>query len=107
MSKAITAFLLLSTACPAFAQTVPPPTVPQQIVYHHWPEQFVQWIGPELPYSMIVLYVDANASGGPLYQVMLSERATGKRILYTNRQRPGDEAYVTDIQLDRPANPGK
>ena len=107
MFKVITATLILSSAIAAFAQTVPAPTIPQQIIYHHWPEQFVQWIGPELPYSMIVLYVDANASGGPLYQVMLTERATDKRVLYTNRQQPGDNATVTNIQFDRPANPGK
>jgi hypothetical protein len=107
MFKTITATLILSSAIAAFAQAVPPPTVPQQIIYHHWPEQFVQWIGPELPYSMFVLYVDANATGGPLYQVMFTERTTDKRVYYTNRQQPGEDAFVTNIQFDRPAHPGK
>jgi hypothetical protein len=107
MFKAITATIVLTSAIAAAAQTVPAPIVPQQINYHHWPEQFVQWIGPELPYSMIVLYADANAVGGPLYQVMLTERGTDKRVLYTNRQQPGGDAIVTNIQFDRPADPGK
>jgi hypothetical protein len=107
MFKAITATLILSSVIAAFAQAVPPPTVPQQIIYHHWPEQFVQWVGPELPYSMFEFYADANATGGPLYEAVLTERATGKRIRYANQQQPGEEMYTTNIQFDRPAAAGK
>jgi hypothetical protein len=107
MFKAITATLILSSAIAALAQAVPPPTVPQQIIYHHWPEQFVQWVGPELPYSMFEFYADANATGGPLYEAVLTERATGKRIRYANQQQPGEEMYITNIQFDRPAAAGK
>jgi hypothetical protein len=107
MFKALTVSLLLGSAVSMYAQ-IPAPMAPQQIVYRHWPEQFVQWIGPELPYSMVELYVD-----GPLYDVVLTERATGKRVHYSNQQqmvdidqRSGASAYLTSMQLDRPANAG-
>jgi hypothetical protein len=92
--------------------TLPAPIAAEQIQYRYWPEQFVQWVGSELPYSMIELYVDPTAKDGPLYDAVLTERATGKRTHYSNRQsmvdadkRQGAEAYLTQIQLDRPANP--
>src|SRR5580704_911595 len=118
MSRAVTAFLLLFTAVALAAQTVepvlPPPMAPEQIVYRHWPEQFIQWIGPELPYTMIELYVDPGAGATPVYDAVLTERTTGKRIHYTNQQqmleidkRSGAEAYLTTMQLDRPASAGK
>ena len=58
MQKALTtSLLLLGSALSLFAQTsatpVPPPIAPEQVIYRHWPEQFVQWIGNELPYTMI------------------------------------------------------
>jgi hypothetical protein len=112
-----TSLLLLGSALSLFAQTsatlVPPPIAPEQIIYRHWPEQFVQWIGSELPYTMIELYVDPGAGPTPLYEVVLTERATGKRVHYANQQqmvdidkRSGAEAYLTNMQLDRPANTG-
>jgi hypothetical protein len=118
MSKAVITFLLLCSAVSMFAQSsespLPPPVAPEQIVYRHWPEQFVQWIGPELPYSMIELYVDPGAGATPVYDAVLTERATGKRIHYANQQqmvdidkRSGAEAYLSTMQLDRPANAGK
>jgi hypothetical protein len=101
-----------------FAQSaespLPPPVAPEQIVYRHWPEQFVQWIGPELPYTMIELYVDPGSGATPVYDAVLTERTTGKRIHYANQQpmvdidkRSGAEAYLATMQLDRPANAGK
>ena len=112
MFKALAASLLLGSAVTMFAQ-LPAPIAPEQIVYRHWPEQFVQWIGPELPYTMIELYVDP-AGATPLYEAVLTERATGKRVHYTNQQqmvdidqRSGAEAYLTTMQLDRPANADK
>jgi hypothetical protein len=118
MSKAVTTFLLLCSAVSLFAQSggspLPPPIAPEQIVYRHWPEQFVQWIGPELPYTMIELYVDPGAGTTPVYDAVLTERSTGKRIHYANQQqmvdidkRSGAEAYLATMQLDRPANAGK
>jgi hypothetical protein len=112
MLKALIASLLLGSAVTMSAQLAPP-IAPEQITYRHWPEQFVQWIGPELPYTMIELYVDPAASGGPLYDAVLTERATGKRIHYSNQQemvdiskRAGADAYLTRMELDRPANVG-
>jgi hypothetical protein len=118
MSRALTAFLLLCTAVSLFAQSkeslLPAPIAPEQIVYRHWPEQFVQWIGPELPYTMIELYVDPGSGATPMYDAVLTERATGKRIHYANQQQMVDidkrsraEAYLTTMQLDRPDNAGK
>jgi hypothetical protein len=118
MSKAVTTFLLLCSAVSLFAQSgessLPPPIVPEQIVYRHWPEQFIQWIGPELPYTMIELYIDPGAGATPVYDAVLTERTTGKRIHYANQQqmvdidkRSGAEAYLTTVQFDRPANAGK
>jgi hypothetical protein len=117
MLKALTASLLLGSAAVIFAQTaepvLPPPIAPEQIIYRHWPEQFVQWIGAELPYTMIELYVDPGSGATPLYEVVLTERATGKRVHYSNQpqmvdmdKRSGAEAYLSTMQLDRPANEG-
>jgi hypothetical protein len=117
MFKALMASLLLGSAVTLSAQTaetvLPPPIAPEQIIYRHWPEQFVQWVGPELPYKMIELYVDPGSGATPLYEVVLTERASGKRVHYSNQQqmvdidkRTGAEAYLSPMQLDRPANPG-
>src|ERR1700761_9405389 len=109
MFKLLTAVLLLGSAALMFAQ-VPAPVASQQIIYRHWPEQFVQWVGPELPYSMIELYIDPTAGTAPLYDAVVTERATSKRVHYTNQQqtadiakRSGGEAYVTTMQFDWPA----
>jgi hypothetical protein len=118
MSKAVTTFFLLCSAVSLFAQSsessLPPPIAPEQIVYRHWPEQFIQWIGPELPYTMIELYIDPGAGATPVYDAVLTERTTGKRIHYANQQqmvdidkRSGADAYLATMQLDRPANAGK
>src|SRR6202041_847839 len=70
--------------------------------------------GPELPYTMIELYVDPTGGTTPLYEAVLTDRSTGKRIHYANQQgmvdidkRSGAEAYLTTMQLDRPANEAK
>src|SRR5271168_1628579 len=108
MSKAVTTFLLLFSAVSLFAQSseppLPPPMAPEQIIYRHWPEQFVQWIGPELPYTMIELYVDPGSGAMPLYEAVLTERATGKRVHYSNQQqmvdidkRSGADSYLTKM----------
>jgi hypothetical protein len=110
MFRLLSASLLLAAATAASAQ-IPAPIVPEQIIYRHWPEHFVQWVGTELPYSMIELYVDPSTGATPLYDAVLTDRATGKRIHYTNQQQMaeidkhwGGEAYVTAIALDRPAS---
>ena len=117
MLKVLTVSLLVVSAVMMAAQNtepvLTPPIAAEQIIYRHWPEQFVQWIGPELPYTMIELYVDPGAGGTPLYEAVLTERATGKRVHYSNQQqmvdinkRSGADAYLTNMQLDRPANTG-
>ncbi len=117
MLKSLATSLLLCSAITMAAKgaepVLPPPIAPEQIIYRHWPEQFVQWIGPELPYTMIELYVDRGSGATPLYEAVLTERATGKRVHYSNQQqmvdldkRSGGDAYLTNMQLDRPANGG-
>jgi len=110
MFKALTISFLLGSAVTMSAQ-LPPPIAPEQIIYRHWPEQFIQWIGPELPYTMIELYVDPGSGTTPLYDAVLTDRASGKRVHYSNQQemvdndkRAGADAYLTTMQLDRPAN---
>ena len=96
---------------PGHAAAVPAPSPVSQILYRHWPEQFMQWVGAEVPYSMIELYVDPAA--GPLYDIVLTERATGKRVHYSDKpwmvdldKRMGYESYATKLQFDRPRNGG-
>jgi hypothetical protein len=113
MLKSLTLLLCSAVTMAAQSAALPPPMAPEQIIYRHWPEQFVQWIGPELPYTMIELYVDRGSGATPLYEAVLTERATGKRVHYSNQQqmvdldkRSGGDAYLTNMQLDRPANGG-
>ena len=68
--------------------------------------QYVQWVGAELPYSMIELDVDPAAKQ-PLYNVILTERAGGKRIVYANSdalvaaaKAQGQDAYKTQIAFE-------
>jgi hypothetical protein len=113
MFKALVVSLLLGSASTMLGQ-LPAPVPAEQIVFRHWPEQFIEWIGPELPYTMIELYVDPAGGSAPLYDAVLTERSTGKRVHYANKQemidiakRSGAEAYLTTMQFDRPANEGK
>jgi hypothetical protein len=106
------AFAALSLAtAPLAAQTtpptlVPPPVLPLIVNYKYWPVQFVQFVGPELPYSMIELDVDPTDSKHPLLYVTLTDRATGKRIHYTPSDAlaasaaPGDETHKTAIAFE-------
>ena len=94
--------------------TITPPLLPVTTTYRYWPVQFVQWIGAELPYSMIELDVD-NTGKQPLLYVTLTDRATGKRIHYTDNDSlisaaaaMGEEAHKTTLAFE-PAdtdNPG-
>ncbi|SEC60419.1 hypothetical protein [Terriglobus roseus] len=88
------------------AQSIAPPSTGLLVHYQYWPVQFVQWVGTELPYSMIELDVDATAKQ-PLYNVILTERASSKRISYANSdflvaaaKAQGQEAYRTQIVFD-------
>ncbi|MGA7352058.1 MAG: hypothetical protein WBX06_12925 [Acidobacteriaceae bacterium] len=81
------------------------------VYYRYWPEQIVQWVGPELPYSMIVLDVDDRAKQ-PVYDVQLIPRTEGKPVHYTNSaqelaidQATGQEAHQVPMQFDAPSDP--
>ncbi len=88
------------------------PTLPLAGVYYrYWPEQIVQWVGPELPYSMIVLDVDDRGKQ-PVYDVELVPKSPGQAIHYTNSagelaidQRAGFTVHQVRMQLDGPAAP--
>lgn len=88
------------------------PTLPLAGVYYrYWPEQIVQWVGPELPYSMIVLDVDDRGKQ-PVYDVELIPKNPGQPIHYTNSadelaidQRAGFTVHQVRMQLDGPAAP--
>jgi len=97
----------------AGAQTTPSaPTLPLAGVYYrYWPEQLVQWLGPELPYSMIVLDVDDRGKQ-PIYDVQLIPRAGGQLVRYTNSadelaidQRLGGPVHQVAMQFDGPSDP--
>lgn len=74
---------------------IAPPTLPLLTNYHYWPVQMVQWVGTELPYSMIELDVDAGAGKHPLLYATLTDRATGKRIHYAETDGLIAEATAT------------
>ena len=97
----------------AFAQTaapIAPPVTGLLVSYQYWPVQYVQWVGTELPYSMIEFDVDSTAKQ-PLYNVVLTERPSGKRTVYANSdvlvasaKAQGMEAYKTQIAFDAADN---
>jgi hypothetical protein len=96
-------------APPAASAILPLPGVH----YRYWPLQIVQWIGPELPYSMIVLDID-NRDNTPLYDVELMPRAAGSPVHYTNSaeevvidEHAGMTVHQVPMQLDGPADPAK
>jgi len=99
------------------AQTAPAsagPTLPLAgVAYRYWPEQIVQWVGPELPYSMIVASID-DRSRQPVYVVQLIPRPAGRPVVYTNsaaelaiEQRMGQDAHQVAMQFDGPPDAEK
>lgn len=109
---------LAMTPVALFAQATPPApasvTLPLAGVhYRYWPEQIVQWVGPELPYSMIVLDVDDRGKQ-PVYDVQLIDKSGAKAVHYTNTaeqlavdQHSGFTAHPVAMQFDGPADPSK
>lgn len=60
MLRSVPLLAFALTALPALAQTAPPATSaatallpPAGLYYRYWPLQLVQWVGPELPLSLI------------------------------------------------------
>jgi hypothetical protein len=96
------------TPAPAAAATpIAPPMLPIMTSYRYWPVQFVQFVGPELPYSMIELDVDPANAKHPLLYVTLTDRATGKRIHYASDDgliasavAQGEEAHKTALAFE-------
>ncbi|HEX3661800.1 MAG TPA: hypothetical protein VHU89_10240 [Acidobacteriaceae bacterium] len=81
------------------------------VYYRYWPEQIVQWIGPELPYSMIVLDIDDRGKP-PIYDVQLIPKTGDAMVHYTNSaqelaidQHAGFTVHQVAMQLDGPADP--
>ena len=109
-SAAVAALLALPLALTA----QPAPTLPLAGVnYRYWPEQIVQWVGPELPYSMIVASIDDRTKPA-IYDVQLIPRPAGRPVHYTNSaqqlailQRTGQDAHQVAMQFDGPSDPEK
>ena len=117
-------FLFVSTLCitasaqqpaaPAPTTSAASPVLPLPGVrYRYWPLQIVQWIGPELPYTMVVLDVDSRGKT-PIYDVQLMPRGDGKPVHYTNSAEQaaidahaGMTVHQVAIQLDGPPAPAK
>ncbi len=81
--------------------------------YRYWPKQMVQWVGPELPYSMIVANIDDRGKQ-PIYDVQLIDKTGSVKTHYTNSaeelaldQRAGFTVYQVAMQFDGPADPEK
>lgn len=115
LSKTLSAAALALLPIALGAQTAPSaPTLPLAGVYYrYWPEQIVQWVGPELPYSMIVLNID-DRTKQPIYDVQLIPRAEGKPVRYTNSaqelaidQASGFDVHQVAMQFDGPSDPEK
>ena len=107
VSAILTAFIV---PIPQFAQTASSallqPSLPLMLSYQYWPQQYVQFLGAELPYSTIE--VDADSRGhAPIYDVILTESSTGRRIQYSNNDdivltanATGGEAHKAVISFE-------
>ena len=113
--RCITVAALVLFSISLRAQSSPasnPATLPLAGVhYRYWPEQMVQWIGPELPYSMIVLDID-NRGKQPIYDVELIDKSGKSAGHYTNTaeelaidQRAGLTVHQVAMQFDGPSDP--
>jgi hypothetical protein len=112
-SMLVALFVALAPASYSQMPSATLPTEPAGITYRYFQRQFVQWVGPELPYSMIELDVD-DRGPKPLYDAVLTDRATNKRVHYTNQQAEveidkfaGAEAHLVPMQFDSPAEAAK
>ncbi|HEX4156491.1 MAG TPA: hypothetical protein VHY48_12845 [Acidobacteriaceae bacterium] len=106
-AAALTAIPGAICAQTAASPAIAPPILPLVVNYSYWPTQFVQFIGPELPYSMIELDVDPGNGKHPLLYATLTDRATGKRVHYTDDDgliasaaAVGEEVHKTALAFD-------
>jgi len=110
--------LLVLFIPPVYGQSSPPAQT-QSIMplpgvhYRYWPKQLVQWIGPELPYSMIILDVDDRGKQA-IYDAELIGKNGQNVVHYTNTaeeaaidQGAGLTAHQVAMQFDGPADPEK
>lgn len=109
IAVAVTGILAGTMGLPAQTHTAPLPLA--GVYYRYWPEQMVQWVGPELPYSMIVADIDDRGKQ-PIYDVQLIAKTGGAMVRYTNSaeelaidQRAGFTVHQVAMQLDGPAEP--
>ena len=93
------ATLILATAAQA---QIAPPNPGILMNYQYWPEQFVQFVGPELPYSMITVEVAPGKT--PIIAVTLTGRSDHNRTLYSDNpaviaaaKAQGIEAHQTAL----------
>ena len=110
IASLITSAIVAATSAAGYAQqpAIAPPVSGLMISYRYWPEQFVQWTGPEVPYTMVELDYDEN-NGTPLYDFIATSRTTGKRIHFANQPQlvaiakaQDGEAYLTQIEFTKP-----
>lgn len=101
--------VLEAQAAPSAANSVTLPLA--GVHYRYWPEQFVQWIGPELPYSMIVLNVDDRGKE-PIYDAELVDKSGKEAVHYTNSaaelaldKRIGFDVHQVAMKFDGPSEP--
>jgi len=76
--------------------------------YRYWTEELMQFIGPELPYSMISIEVD-NRGKAPVYDAMLADKQGKNIVHYVNTdaqletdRKAGLTVYKVAMQLDEP-----
>ena len=107
------ASLLLGGISLAQAPAGSPLLPPAGLTYRYWPLSLTQFVGPELPYAAISIYVDDRGSA-PLYDVTLTAREGGKRVHYVNKpelaeedKAVGDDASVVQIGFDKNGDIGK
>ena len=107
------ASLLLGGISLAQAPASSPLLPPAGLTYRYWPLSLTQFVGPELPYAAISIYVDDRGSA-PLYDVTLTAREGGKRVHYVNKpelaeedKAVGDDASVVQIGFDKNGDIGK
>jgi len=83
---------------------LPFPIVPLVLEYEHAPHYFAQWIGSSPQYSMIeAINIQAEP---PVYQVVLTNKASGERVYYSNSEakiksltRTGKKGVLTPIDF--------